>query len=405
MTNVGGITERPPSLQDHPSDALLAEVRERYPTDQPSQDALDQKYARRRGPGWSPTPLETIADSVRKWMRHEVGPDVEVTDVRWLTGGASKIQAAFTLRPGDGTEQRLLVRMDPPETINCTNKRTEFAVMRAVRDHLPVPDACWIDAEAEYLPEPALICGFAEGVTKPRAATTGQVSGLGTNFGPALRPSLAADFVAHLGTLHTMPIDALRPPDAVAPRVGSTENALWRLNFERQLWELDRAEDVPVMEVAGAWLERNAPALDRASVVHGDYRSGNFLFDESTGRISAVLDWESAHLGDRHADLAYCTQRLYGHYAEDGRTFLASGLLPAEDLYEAYRRTSGLEIDHDRIRWYRMLATYAAIVKTLATSVRVARLGRSHQDVLLTRLEGVVPVLLGQLAVMLEEVL
>jgi aminoglycoside phosphotransferase (APT) family kinase protein len=41
--------------------------------------------------------------------------------------------------------------------------------------------------------------------------------------------------------------------------------------------------------------------------VHGDYRSGNFLLDEGSGRITATLDWESGHLGDRHADLAYCT--------------------------------------------------------------------------------------------------
>ncbi|WP_322097308.1 phosphotransferase family protein [Nakamurella alba] len=391
--------------RDRPSDALQTAVRESFPTDPAGQQAIDQKLHRRGGPGWTPLALSRLVDGVRALLDERVGAGCEIREPRWLTGGASKIQMAFTVVLPGQQPRRMLLRMDPPETLNATNKSTEFEVLRAVGAVLPVPEAPWMDATGEFLPEPALICGFVDGVTKPALTSTGQVTGLGTNFGASLRPSLGADFVTHLAALHTLPVTGVQSPAVVAPRTGTSESALWRLNFERQLWELDRGEDVPLMDVAGGWLARTAPVLDRVSVVHGDYRSGNFLFDEACGRITAWLDWESCHLGDRHADLAYCTQPLYGHYAEDGETFLAGGLLPVPDLLRMYEEASGLSIDPVRLGWYSILCSYSAVVKTLATSYRVARLGRSHQDVLLARLEGTVPVLLQQLSTKLEEVL
>ena len=122
--------------------------------------------------------------------------------------------------------------------------------------------------------------------------------------------------------------------------------------------------------------------------MHGDYRSGNFLFDESSGRITGWLDWELSHLGDRHSDLAWCIQPLFGHQDESGRSFLASGLLPTDELLARYEDASGLSVDPVRLDWYRVLICYSMMVKTVASTYRIARLGRSHQDVLLARLEG-----------------
>lgn len=388
---------------DMPSDQRRAELRRRYPTDATSQRAIDLKMERRRSGVWSQVSLETMVDSARRLVRDEHSPGAEVLDARWLTGGASKIQMAFTLVEPDGRGQRLLVRMDPAESLNATIKTVEHDLIEAVGDALSVPRVPWVDQEAKYFPEPALICTMLPGVAKPSTATTGQVTGLGTNFGPELRARLAPQFVDNLATLHALPADGLGTTAVVVPQTGSQEHALSRLNFERQLWELDRAQMCPLMDVAALWLEENAPTLDRVSVVHGDYRSGNFLFDEASAVITATLDWESAHLGDRHADLAYCTQELYGHLAEDGRTFLACGLLPKGELLARYEEASGLSVEEDALRWYGVLASFSALVKTLATSMRIARLGRSHQDPLLARLEGTVPTLLAQLARQLDE--
>ncbi len=53
---------------------------------------------------------------------------------------------------------------------------------------------------------------------------------------------------------------------------------------------------------ADRWLQDNCPQPPRRTIVHGDYRIGNFIEDK--GRITAILDWELTHLGDPHEDLA-----------------------------------------------------------------------------------------------------
>lgn len=229
-------------------------------------------------------------------------------------------------------------------------------------------------------------------MTKPRAGTTGKVSGLGTNFGPALRARLAPQFVEHLATIHSAKVATGRFESMVAPALGTTQSAEWQLNRALRIWEEDRCEDFPLMDLAAEWLRANLPPLDHVSVVHGDFRSGNFLFDEATGRIDAWLDWERAHLGDRHRDLSWTTQFSFGHYAENDGPYLICGMMPIEEFYDRYAALSGLSVDPARLEFYRILNCFQIIASAAGTATRVARLGKSHQDIMLVRVKGMEPV-------------
>ena len=176
------------------------------------------------------------------------------------------------------------------------------------------------------------------------------------------------------------------------------------LNRARRVWEEDKVEDFPLMEVASNWLGRNLPALDRVSVVHGDYRSGNFLFDEASLQITTWLDWERGHLGDHHRDLAWIVQAMFGYPREDGRGFYICGLLGEDDFYEQYQRISGLSIDPGHMRWYSILNCYQALVSTLGSCYRVVRLGKSHQDALMVVLKAEAAMAGVRLQEMLKEV-
>lgn len=394
---------------DDPPSAFIEEMRARFPTERETDELLVRKLRRRGGPPYAPVTLEELCDGVEQLLAESVRGDFEVFNARWFTGGASKIQMGFDLRWHDpqrgSSTDRMMLRMDPAESHNATSRLREFELLKAFDGVLPVPPVYWVDAEGLHFPEPVLIYGFVEGVTKPSRTATGQVSGMGTNFGPELRARLAPQFLEHLATIHTFEpsrgtFTTLDQPEARTPQA-----ALWQLNRARRVWEEDRGEDLPLMEVAANWLERNVPTLDRVSVVHGDFRSGNFLFEEGSGRITGWLDWERGHLGDRHRDLAWSTQPICGHYAEDGQTYLVCGLVPLESFYEEYERVSGLTVDPERLRWYRILNAYQIVVSTLGTAYRVVRLGKTHQDVLLARVDGVWPVVAAELTAMLEEVL
>jgi aminoglycoside phosphotransferase (APT) family kinase protein len=394
--------------RDHPDDAFIQAMRTKYPTEREFDAMLTRKMLRRAMPRAKSTQLADFAACLDRFLRAHVGGSFEVSGLRWMTGGGSKIQLAFDLcwtRPGMGsTVTPMVIRMEPQESLSATSRRRESQLLSAFAGSLPVPEVYWVDPDDQWFPEPSLIYAFARGVTKP-SAVEGRVGGVGSDFGSRLRPLLARQFVDHLALIHTFDFSAKDMSAFDVPAVGSTDTARWQLNRARRIWEEDRGEEFPLLEVAAAWLQRNLPSLDHVSVLHGDYRAGNFLFDEPTGEITAWLDWERGYLGDRHRDLAWITLPLFGHFAEDGQTFLVSGLVPLAEFYSQYESRSGLKVDPDKLRYYRILNCYQLIVSSLGTAYRVARLGRSHQDVLLTWIEGIVYSIAEDMRSALREVL
>jgi aminoglycoside phosphotransferase (APT) family kinase protein len=394
-------------ILDNPPESFIAEMRRRFPGERETDDLLDRKLSRRGGPPYRRTTKDELSKYLHAMLSEKIEGAFEISDQTWFTGGVSKVQMGFTLEWTDGArgkqKERLVIRMDPAEGSNTTSRVREFELLRAFEGVVPVPKVYWLDPDGRWFPEPALIYAYSEGVTKPKLTTTGKVSGLGTNFGPALREKLAPQFMRHLAAIHTFDYSRATFTSMDRPEVGTTQSALWQLNRGRRLWEEDRGEDFPLMEVAANWLERNMPVLDRVGVVHGDFRSGNFLFDEASGRINAWLDWERGHLGDRHRDLAWLTQDAMGHYSEDGKTYFVCGLVPRDEFYRRYEDGSGLSVDEDRLAYYSILNCYQIIVSVLATAYRIVRLGKSHQDVVLARVKGLVPSASKELATRLRE--
>lgn len=392
-------------LRDNPSEEFIANLRSSYPTEREADKMLTRKMRRRSGPSYQRPSLDEMSKYLHGFLTHELaGGEFALRDLHWFTGGVSKIQIGFTLdRVVDGATRtdRMVVRMDPSEGSNATSRAREFELLALVKDVVPVPETFFLDADGEWFPEPALIYAFVEGVTKPRATSSGAISGLGTQFG-GFRAALAPQYLEQLSALHTMDLADRTFETLDVPTVGSTEAAQWALNQALRCWEEDRGEDSPLMEVAATWLASNLPTLDAVSVVHGDFRSGNFLFDEETGQIRAWLDWERGLIGDRHRDLAWITLPTMGHYDAEGRYWVC-GLIPLDEFFERYTEVSGLSVDPKRLRFYQVLNCFTIMVSTMASSYRIARLGKSHQDILLTRVEGLVPVISRQLIDLLKE--
>lgn len=396
------------ALRDAPDAAFIADMRQRHPTEREFDAMLTRKLQRRTLPQRPGITLAEFGACLDQFLRDNGVSGHEVADLRWMSGGGSKIQLRFTLHwndPAAGGQRvasRMVARLEPQESLSATSRAREAQLLRAFEGVLPVPRVHWVDAEGKWFPEPTLIYAFAEGVTKP-AQVDGRVGGVGARFDARLREQLGRQFVEHLARIHTLDLAGRDFSAFDVPATGSTQSALWQLNRARRIWEEDRGEELPLMDVAANWLQRKLPVLDRVSVLHGDYRSGNFLFDEPSARITAWLDWERGYLGDRHRDLAWITLPLFGRYAEDGKTLLVSGLLPLQDFYAEYERVSGLRIDPVRLHYYRVLNGYQLIASSLGTAYRVARLGRSHQDVLLTWIEGIVYQLADDLRQQLAE--
>jgi len=70
----------------------------------------------------------------------------------------------------------------------------------------------------------------------------------------------------------------------------------------------------PTMFKLTSWLEHHQPATaadDRTTLIHGDYRLDNLIFDEASCEVLAVMDWEMSTLGHPLVDLADSCRAYY----------------------------------------------------------------------------------------------
>ena len=393
--------------KNHPSAEWIAALREKFPCENEIDRVLTRKLKRRAGPPYSPVSLETLLKCTEALLHNKLDDDFTITEARWLSGGASKLQMGFSLtwnRPGIGqTTTPMVLRMEPSESISETSRLSEFEITKALQGTIPVPPAFWIDAEATFFPNPAIIYGFVNGVTRPTVSTPG-ITGLGTYIPPELRPILGGQVIEHLAKLHAFDWSCADLPSYDRPEPGP-QSSLLQLNHWERVWEEDSNEDVPLMRLTMAWMRKNIPITDHISLIHGDYRTGNFLFTEDDNKISAWLDWEYGHLGDRHEDLAWMTTKAFGRMAEDGKTFLAGGFLPLDEFFAAYEKISGLPVNKKTLKFYDLFGAYKCITIVLATGTRATRNGKTHQDVLVSWLSGIGYTLLEDLRTKLAEVL
>lgn len=260
-------------------------------------------------------------------------------------------------------------------------------MLRTVAGALPVPAVQWLTEDERELGGPALVCSYVPGVATPAEAVK-TASGLGTTYGSRLRPGLGAQFVEHLAALHRHDWRHDELPHFARPQPGTTDALDWRLAACDQAWAEDSFEPHPTVMLARRWLWANRPAVDEISIVHGDYRNGNFLLDEKRGEITAILDWELCYLGDRHHDLAYAMMDGWGEYDRDTGEFYCSGLVTRDDLIESYERLSGYSVDPERLEYYTALNLYWAVVSLIATGPRNAAEEMTHLDVMQNFLAG-----------------
>lgn len=364
---------------------------------------LDRKRVRARLGPYAAKRNDEVDAALRRLFAAEGLRDVEISALNRLAGGASKEQFAFTLRHDGAREaERLVLRMDPLEGIVETCRLRETQILRAMAAHVPVPEVRFVDPEGDHLGQPGMISRFVNGVTKPTQVQSTSVSGIGSNFGE-WADQLAPQFLDNLVAIHNFDFRSPGLLDAFdIPAAGTTEAALWQVNLFSRIRREDLVEPVPLLSYAECWLREHAPICDQPCVVHADYRIGNFMFEEPSGRFTAVLDWELAHIGDFHADIAWVIQKLFGSWSDDGR-FLVSGLMPRDQFLHRYQEASGRQIDPARLRYYEILNAWKCAVMDLCTAVKAGRNSNNHQDLLVTWLASAGAVFLEQIVQLIRE--
>lgn len=276
--------------------------------------------------------------------------DDPVAELDRLSGGASRQTWALTLSSG----RELIVQCTRPGAAFAgPGMEAEGRLLRAAADHgVPVPRVV-AAGPGEELGAPFVVTERLAG------ESLGRTIRVDDRFAGA-RGALTGQLATAAAAIHTI------DPAAVPELRGGDQLALIRSGFD------GFDEPHPAFELAFRWLERHRPPVADETVVHGDYRLGNFLVDE-TGLV-AVLDWELAHRGDPVEDLGWLCVRAWRF----GGDRPVAGIGAYDELLQAYAAASGRPVSSEALRWWELFGVLKwGVVCMVQAQSHLAGLSRS----------------------------
>ncbi len=273
-----------------------------------------------------------------------------------FSGGQSN--PTFRLRASSG--EYVLRRKPPGELLKSAHAvDREFRVMGALAgSDVPVPQALHLCEDDDVIGSMFFVMSLVPGRVYWDPALPDMDAGE--------RGAIFDEMNRVLAALHDVDVQVVglsdygRPGDYFARQIS---------RWTRQ-YAASETETIVDMDELMSWLPENMPADDgQVSLIHGDYRIDNLIFDPDSNRALALLDWELSTLGHPYADLAYqCMQwRLSREEVMPGLGDLdrRSQGLPTEEEYVArYCERRGIsDIPH----WHFFLAfgffRFAAIMQ------------------------------------------
>ena len=271
-----------------------------------------------------------------------------VLGVRRLTGGYSKVTTMVECREADGVAADVVVRQIPRGR-SAQSLELEFRLLQALHGRgFPVPEPLWLETKTTEMGGPFMVSRRAAG------------SSPGTIWGASsLSPEACHSIARIYARLHTLPVPELTLP--VSPR--RTADDL-REMIDWQEATLAR-RGIGVDRVLGqllAWLRRHLPQHPWSPVIlHGDATLANLMLVDDT--VTAVIDWELAHLGDPSEEIAYL--RPFVEPFIDWQTFLAE-----------YHAHGGPPVNEEAIAFYTVWADVWRYIGTLWMGQNFHQTGR-----------------------------
>jgi aminoglycoside phosphotransferase (APT) family kinase protein len=303
---------------------------------------------------------ELLRERIASYLQSQVGAAVEIGTLKRFAVGFSwrTYLVPVSGLPDQPETRELILRLGPDYGLFAPySAMPEWLAMRSLEGSaVPVPRAYWAGDDPGVFGAPFL---FGERMLGD--AVVPWVPAGTAPLDETYRRSLGAQFIDALAALHRVDWRD-KPIAAMGEGIDATNAALravadWEARIAR--WAM---RPYPAAEWAVRWLKDHCPTAPRVSIVHGDYRTGNFL--EQNGHITAILDWELVHLGDPHEDLGWASLPMY----MGGSKFI-SRLCEPEWFYERYSEKVGFDVSMESVRYYRAFS----LLKLAATHMAAAR--------------------------------
>lgn len=295
---------------------------------------------------------DRVKIAAAEYLGEKWGTPVTVSNVEKIFGGASRETYKLTLEVG-GETRGVILRRDPPSSLIDTERHLEYgAYDRIYPTDIPVPEPLFLENNTDFLEQPFSIMAAVENPMSDVALLSEEQKKIVGEQKYNLLGRLAAKdpFALKFDEIMTV-------PDAVS-------TAAVQLTYWQGVINDDEIHPQPIAQAAIRWLAANLPPpAQKISIVHGDYRTGNFLFNEHA-EITAILDWEMCHLGDPLEDLAWSLDPLWS--GEDLE--LAGKLIPHGQAIQTWCEASGLSCNEEALKWWRIFASVKAVAIWISSS-------------------------------------
>ena len=272
-----------------------------------------------------------LSAALAKVLEPVLGDGVGIENLCALTGGASRTTWAFDA-VGDGIRRALILRTGPPDDVHAGMELEASVQQRAAAAGAPVPHILAADNSPAALGNPYLICDAIGGETIVRR--------IHRFLDDAGRERLLQQCAQALAAIHRA------DPEGIGLTEGD-QLGEWRDRLD------EMSDTTATFEWAFRWLAAHRPLPSPRVLVHGDFRMGNLIVDNSG--LAAVLDWELVHTGEVYEDLAWFCIRAWRFGAPE--QLGAGGLGSVDSFLSAYEEASGTTLDRDAFRWWMTVAT------------------------------------------------
>jgi aminoglycoside phosphotransferase (APT) family kinase protein len=271
-------------------------------------------------------------------------------ELEQFPGGHSNLTYLLT---AGGTEYVLRRAPLGPVAPKAHDMGREFRVLAAVHPHFPPAPRVHLLCE-----DPAVIGAVFYLMERRRGIVLRSAAPPEYERHAEWGARVSTAFVDCLAALHTVDIHrqgliGLGKPEGYLERqVGG-----WS-----ERWRRSRTEELSAMDEVIGYLNSRMPAAGPPTLIHNDYKLDNIMLDPADpGRISAVLDWEMATVGDPLSDvgLALCYWLQAGQQPV-GAMPSAGGWFSREQIIGRYEKLTGRDLSG--IVWYEVLGIFKLAV-------------------------------------------
>ncbi len=305
--------------------------------------------------------MPDFADALDVVVRREIADCAGLEQAERLSGGASMETYRLVCRRASDPDGSFVIclRRGPDgedrEGDNVTGVAAEAQCMAVARAAgVPEPEVLYV-----LTPDDGVGAGFLmewlDGMTLgARIARAPELADV--------RSGLAFQCGQEMARIHGIDLDA-SGLSGVLRRVEPAE-------YLTESW--DRYKEMPtpqpMIDYAGRWLTEQLAGRGpvELTLVHNDFRNGNVMVDPVEG-LNAVLDWETAHIGDPMRDLGWmCTNSWrFGQ-----RHLPVGGFGHYEDLFAGYESVAGHPVDRDRVQYWEVFGSFWWAVGCLSMADR-----------------------------------